>query len=393
MIDSDSVYHAISTALGTLDHREATDVGIFDDAISMLQNIGYDAAAVYIIDDYPDALRLGAECGNAGRFPEMIPIPDEVPPDVAVEMFFEDEPDIYAFPLFCYGQKMGALAVRADKNPRTDKALTATTKIFSVLAYIDMVRTNCQRERAEREIYFAQALTNRLMLQEPPETEYYRLGFERWRALEVGGDFYDFIPVKDGRVYAFIGRCSGKGMKTALQMVEIMHHIDRSFVSQGDMLDIVREVNQHLVKIKNRTHLASLCLMEMDPYAEKVRLVRTGNFGIAICHPDHLHNISSEGELFLGMINNLEMAEEEFEFKPGSAIICATEGIFSIKNRLDQTLTAAVFDTSIQEAHADNSMKALINLTFDRIRHASDFTRAQESIAAISIEFMDKKQG
>lgn len=388
MEHSEDVYQIISSALSALDHRDPPHMGIFENALAMMRNIGYDDMAVYIIDEFPEAMRLVAQNGDEEIFSEFIPVEDGETAEQAVRADLAHETDIWTFPLFNQGKCVGALVVKSAKRADEDKTLSAVVKIFAVLAYIDTVRTNCQRERTEREIYFAQALANRLMMREAPAAKHYRLGFERWRTLEVGGDFFDFIPVKDGRVFAFIGKCSGTGMKTALETVEIMHHVDRCFVGMNDLPEIISQVNRHLVQIKNRAHLASLCIMEFDPYEEKVRLVRAGNFGLAIAHQGHLHNISREGEVFLGMVANLEMREEEYEFKPGSALICATEGIFGITNRHEQTMPAAEFDQTIEEARRAESSRALVNVALDKIRAAGGYNHAQNSIAAISVEFL-----
>lgn len=393
MKEAEDVNQVISNALANLDHREPLSPGIFENAMAMLDNIGCSAAAVYLVDEFPDAMRVVARSDDGLLFPDFIGLNDPGDPEGELVKTLGTKSGLKTFKLYSHGQTLGALAVATDKLvPGGERALNAIVRIFSILGYIEVVRANCQRERVEREIYFAQALANRLMLREAPKTEYYRLGFERWRALEVGGDFFDFIPAKDGRVFAFIGRCSGTGMKTALEMVEIMHHIDRSFVGNVSLPEIVANVNRHLVEIRHRAHLASLCIFEFNPFTEKVRLVRAGNFAIAICHSGHLHNISWEDDLFLGMLANMEINEEEYEFKPGSALICATEGIFGLQNRLDQTLPLQVFDNSIKEARKDKSMNALINDAFERIKSVSEFTHAQDSIAAISIEFLDRRE-
>lgn len=391
MSESDSVYNVISSALGNLDHQTPMSPGIFENAMDMLTNIGCKAAAVYVVDDYPDAMRVIARSDDGRYFPDFVGLEDPANPDIELATVIGPMPGLKTFKLYSHGRTLGALAVNAKGiGVKGERTLSGIVRIFSVLAYIEIIRNNCQRERTEREIFFAQALANRLMLRTPPKTEFYRLGFERLRALELGGDFFDFVPAKDGRVFAFLGRCSGTGLKTALEMVEIMHHIDRSFVGTISLSEIVANVNTHLVEIKNRTHLASLCIMEFDPYAGKMRMVRAGNFAVAVCHSGHIHSISRDSELFLGMINDLAMEEEEFEFKPGSALICATEGIFNLRNRLDQSLPAQIFDDSIKEARREKSMKSLINCAFDRIRSVSEYTLAQDSIAAISVEFLNK---
>ncbi len=389
-----SVSEAIPAALSSLERSQDQGVGIFENAISMLHNLGYDNSAVYVSDDYHEALRLASRSGTDGYFPDLIPMEEDEGIEASLNAEFVDVPDLQIYPLHCHGQELGALVVAAGSKPEADeKVLVSISRIFSVLAYIDMVKVNCQRERLEKEVFFAQALASRLMAMEPPQSQYFRMGVERWRTLDISGDFFDLVPIKDGRVYAYIGRCSGKGLKTALEMTEIMHYLNRCMVGLDSLKDIAAAVNRHLVEIKKRTHLASLCLIEFDPLAEKVSMVRAGNFITAIYNRDSFNNISKDEKMFLGMFKDINLEEEVYDFKPGSALICATEGVFTIQNRHNQTLPAELFNSTVQEVQNNcDQEKALVNAAFERLKTVDEYTHTQESMIAISVEFLKRDE-
>ncbi|MDR1613610.1 MAG: SpoIIE family protein phosphatase [Planctomycetota bacterium] len=391
MTESGHEHDILASALAKVDNGEIFSPGIFNDSKALLMKNGYDAAGIYLLDDYPDAMRLVSRYGyEAQTFPELVPVANPGKLDFELLERIGSRPGLTVHPLFASGRHVGAVAlIRLESSGASSKALQSIIGVISMLAYIEIVRANCRRERLEREIFFGQSLSNRLLRRRIPESKHFRLGYELWRSLEVGGDFFDFVPVNDGRIYAFIGRCSGKGLKTVLEMVEIMHQIDRCFVGMESMADIARQVNEHLIRNKKRSNLASLCLLEVDPVKKTVRIIKAGSFALAILRPDSIQTISINHSLFLGMIGDLELREEVYEFNPGSAVFCATEGINTIRDVLDQALPATLITDTVADSLRNKPLKALINEAFERIKVMCDYSPVHDSIAAISIEFLE----
>jgi predicted ester cyclase len=75
-----------------------------------------------------------------------------------------------------------------------------------------------ERERVEQELRVAQRIQHALLPKEPPELEGWDIAHDYRPAREVGGDFYDFLNLNDGRVVLIIGDVSGKGIPAAMVM-------------------------------------------------------------------------------------------------------------------------------------------------------------------------------
>src|SRR5215217_633324 len=74
------------------------------------------------------------------------------------------------------------------------------------------------RERVEHELRVAQRIQHTLLPRDLPELEGWEISHDYRPAREVGGDFYDFLSLDDGRVGVVIGDVSGKGIPAALVM-------------------------------------------------------------------------------------------------------------------------------------------------------------------------------
>ena len=77
------------------------------------------------------------------------------------------------------------------------------------------------RERIEQELRTARAIQHAFLPRDVPALPGWQLKAYYQPAREVGGDFYDFLPLADGRVGIVIGDVSGKGVPAALVMTTV----------------------------------------------------------------------------------------------------------------------------------------------------------------------------
>ncbi len=75
-----------------------------------------------------------------------------------------------------------------------------------------------ERERVEQELRVARRIQQALLPKAVPVLVGWEIAHHYQPAREVGGDFYDFFPLTDGRVGLVIGDVSGKGIAAAVMM-------------------------------------------------------------------------------------------------------------------------------------------------------------------------------
>src|SRR5215212_676069 len=75
-----------------------------------------------------------------------------------------------------------------------------------------------ERERVEQELRVARSMQQASLPKEVPELEGWQISPYYQPAREVGGDFYDFFELEDGRVGLAVGDATGKGMPAALSV-------------------------------------------------------------------------------------------------------------------------------------------------------------------------------
>ena len=85
----------------------------------------------------------------------------------------------------------------------------------------DLLRQSAEKKRLEEELRIARAIQMSLLPQGPMRMPGLALAGHCEPAREVGGDYYDFLPLGDHRVGILIADVSGKGTSAALYMAEL----------------------------------------------------------------------------------------------------------------------------------------------------------------------------
>ena len=95
------------------------------------------------------------------------------------------------------------------------------------------------RERIEQELRVARRIQQELLPETLPNLDGWRIATHYGPAREVGGDFYDFLELSNGRLGLVVGDATGHGMPAALVMATtrgMLRAVVRSSESPGEVL-------------------------------------------------------------------------------------------------------------------------------------------------------------
>lgn len=385
----DAVRQTVASMLDAACADDACVETWFEGARELLDKLGFSAAAVYFTDAYPDRMRLVCRHGDSDRFPSSIVPTARKKLDKELAARIGNVPGLQIAMLSSKGLELGALAAlpKRRKPALTDAEFAVIAKTLSIMAYIERLRDNNLRERQEKDLFFAQALTNRLLISRPPEVKNLRIGFRHVRSLAAGGDFFDFIPTADGGLAGFIGCCNGDGLRTVMEVTSIMRVTHRACNGSDCLRGALLAVNDFLVKEKKRAHQASLCLFRVDMEKRQLHLVKSGCLGILLSGPDRgIINSSTSGSMFLGMVPRPKVRDETYDFIPGSSLFCVTEGFYTAKNFRNEPSELHGLVRTVGEALERKRRPALANAVFERLENDDTDTPSPRSMLAISIE-------
>jgi anti-sigma regulatory factor (Ser/Thr protein kinase) len=151
----------------------------------------------------------------------------------------------------------------------------------------------------------------------------------------IGGDWYDAIPLRDGRVGLVIGDVVGRGIEAAARMAHLQSAV-RAYALEGLRPSLILERMNGFVQELESRGTATLLLAIVDPDAETVRLASAGHPPPLIVDPDG-NSSYAEGPSGNPLGTSLFPSYDEtvMAMPTGSALVLYTDGIVE---RPDQTL-------------------------------------------------------
>jgi serine phosphatase RsbU (regulator of sigma subunit) len=134
------------------------------------------------------------------------------------------------------------------------------------------------REQFERDLELAAHVQRSLLPDEVPAVEGYEFFAHYASALEVGGDYYDFIPLPPQRLAVTLGDVAGKGMPAALLMAKLSSDARFGLLAEADPARAVARLNDLLFRQTRETdRFVTFLAAVLDPARHDVTLVSAGH--------------------------------------------------------------------------------------------------------------------
>lgn len=178
------------------------------------------------------------------------------------------------------------------------------------------------------ELEVARELQSELLPQRGPEAAGYDFAFSYRTANTIGGDYYDFQPLADGRLAVVIGDASGHGIAAGLVMAIANSALKLGFDLAPEPVAAVRLVNRALVRTGGRRAFMTMFCGVLEPASGALSFVCAGHpYPMLRRAAGDIVELGSGG-LPLGIRAELEPAVGEAVIAPGDTLLLYTDGIF-----------------------------------------------------------------
>jgi serine phosphatase RsbU (regulator of sigma subunit)/predicted ester cyclase len=183
-----------------------------------------------------------------------------------------------------------------------------------------------ERERAEQELRVARSIQQASLPKEVPALEGWQLSPFYRPAREVGGDFYDFFELKDGRLGIVVGDATGHGVPAALVMASarsMLRAVAQASDSPGEAL---RRVNDPLATDIPSNMFVTCFYAILDPDRGSLTYANAGH------DLPYLHRNGDAEELRargmpLGLMPKMGYEEKEITLQANEAALFYSDGL------------------------------------------------------------------
>ena len=182
------------------------------------------------------------------------------------------------------------------------------------------------RERIEQELKIAQIIQQQFLPKSVPDLPSWHVAAFYRPARTVGGDFYDFIPLPDGRVMFVVGDVTDKGIPAALVMASthaLLRGAAPRLISPGTVLAHVND----LLCADIPAHMFVTCLaLVLDPVSGEVVFANAGHDVPYVRTADGVAELRARG-MPLGLMPGMDYEEKAFKFQPGDCALLHSDGL------------------------------------------------------------------
>ncbi len=181
--------------------------------------------------------------------------------------------------------------------------------------------------KVQQELRLAYDIQANLLPKEPPEIKGYEIFGKSIPAKEVGGDYFDFIPIDDFRIAFCLGDISGKGMPAALLMSNLQAAVRGQSMINATAAQCVACCNTMLFHNTPPEKFSTFFFGILNTKTRKMTYVNAGhNFPFLFSAGKEPRQME-EGDIVLGVMETFPFKEQQISFEPGDIFVLYSDGI------------------------------------------------------------------
>ena len=220
-----------------------------------------------------------------------------------------------------------------------------TDLLAGVASYAGILINNARlHERAlrqrevEQDLKLATGVQQAFLPNEPPVAPGFRVVSFYEAANHIGGDYYDYIHLANGRVAIVVADVVGHGVAAAMFMAKLSAETRFCLASEPDVAKAIERLNDRMSELHVERFITFLVLV-IDPASDDVTIVNAGHMSPVVrCQQDG--SICEPGEqesgLPIAIDSGMDYEAVKFHMNAGDLAVMYTDGINEAMDALDQ---------------------------------------------------------
>lgn len=302
--------------------------------------------------------------------------------DIIVPVFHKENPLAYL------------LLSNIESNFKSNKYIndisfiqTLTNIIVVAIENKRMAKASIKQERLKKELEVAKEMQKLLFPSNLPSNNRMDISAKYKTRHEVGGDYYDFIPLGDDEYIICMADVSGKGISAALLMANFQATIRTIFKYQRfDMKFLIDELNQKVMRSAKGEKFITFFVAYYNANTRILKYVNAGHNHPFITNKKKVEMLD-KGCIGLGMMDEIPFYDEgEVELGPNTTLVLYTDGIVELE---DLNGNQFGLDKLVKLVHSyyPLQMEDLNNLIFSKIDEWRGPLKLVDDTAILSCRF------
>ncbi len=225
------------------------------------------------------------------------------------------------------GSRLSEQDYSADDRKLLNDLATQAAPAVRVAQLVRQQQSETQeRERIEHELRIARVIQQTLLPKEVPSLSGWQVAAHYQPAREVGGDFYDFLELSEGRLGLIIGDVTDKGIPAALVMAttrSILRSSAERLIEPGKVLE---RVNNLLHDDIPPNMFVTCFYAVLDPFTGRLQFANAGHDLPYRRTDEDATELRAIG-MPLGLMPDMDYEENEIMVAPGETVLFHSDGL------------------------------------------------------------------
>jgi phosphoserine phosphatase RsbU/P len=185
----------------------------------------------------------------------------------------------------------------------------------------------------EQDLELASQVQQAFLPKAPPATAHYTFYQHYNPANQIGGDYFDYIPLENDRLAIVVADVVGHGVAAAMFMAKLSAETRFALASEDDPAQAMKLLNQRLTALNVERFVTMLAII-LEVNSGRAQIVNAGHMP-AILRRKNGEIIEPGADISsppLGIIEDLDFETFELALAPGDTVTLYTDGIFEAPN-------------------------------------------------------------
>jgi serine phosphatase RsbU (regulator of sigma subunit) len=175
----------------------------------------------------------------------------------------------------------------------------------------------------------------------------------------VGGDFYDILPLDDGRLVVAVGDVAGKGSPAALLMALLLAMLRTLVDERLEAADLITRLNVQVCRHAPGTRFITLFYAVYQPLTGELTYVSAGHMPPLVIRRDGTCERLSDGGIALGMFDHSTYSTGHVVVRPDDIVAVYSDGITEAENPAGTPFDEIGLETALKASSRKTSLSAI----------------------------------
>lgn len=221
-------------------------------------------------------------------------------------------------------------------------AYQASISIDNARLHEERFQERLRQRTIERDLQLAKQVQNAFLPRVQPDIDGYDF-FDYYQAAnQIGGDYYDYLRLADGRLVVVVADVVGHGIAAAMLMAKLSAEARFCLASEADPAAAVTQLNERMCQF-DLNRFVTLVMVTLDPRTHEATIVNAGHPTPILRHVDGSLDMPSkvEARLPIGVMEDVEYSAATLILKPGESLTLFTDGLDEAMNPAGKQFTIA----------------------------------------------------